>query len=78
MEILLFCIITISLVLGFISTSGSKSQHIRLLDIFIIGPLMIYFGYSVYLDTGNWLALILLFFGGTTITYNLRNYIAAY
>jgi len=50
-------VIIVGLYLGHISTTGSKTQTIRLLDIFVIGPLMI-------------------FFGATTITYNLKNYLA--
>ena len=64
-----------ALVLGFISTSGIKSQWIRLVDVFIIGPLMIYLGNKAYILTNNVLYLILIFFGATTITYNLKNYL---
>lgn len=67
--------ILIALVLGFISTTGVKSQWIRLVDFFIIGPLMIYLGYEGYTLTNNILYLALIFFGATTITYNLKNYL---
>ena len=66
-------IVVIGLVLGYISTSGIKSQKIRILDIGVIGPLMIYFGYSY--QPMNLFSLLLMFFGATTITYNLKNYI---
>lgn len=59
-------------VLGWISTSGKKTQFIRLLDIFLIGPLMIY----ASMDLDNlYIASLLSFFGATTMTYNLRNYL---
>jgi hypothetical protein len=77
--------------MGYITTTGTKSQAIRLVDIFIIGPLMIYLGYIGYLSAesmfmhrssiininiGKLLYLGLIFFGSTTITYNARNYLA--
>ena len=81
-------IIIIGLVLGWISTSGTKSQWIRIIDMLIIGPLMIYIGYTGYnrteypgtnkefiLNLECFIYLILIFFGSTTITYNLKNYI---
>ena len=78
----LWILIIFSLVMGYITTTGTKSQVIRLIDIFIIGPLMIYLGYTAYLANTSalWytklLYLGLIFFGGTTITYNARNYLA--
>jgi len=68
-------LICIALFLGFISTSGVKSQWIRLVDVFIIGPLMIYLGIQGYEQTKDYLYLALVFFGSTTITYNLKNYL---
>jgi hypothetical protein len=71
-------ILLIGLVLGYISTTGTKSQTIRILDILIIGPLMFYLGYLGYsgiISDNKWLYLILMFLGGTTITYNLYNYV---
>ena len=66
-------LVALGLLLGYVSTSGSKSQWIRLVDIFIIGPLMIYLGAYGYNTNNDWLCLLLVFFGATTITYNLRN-----
>ncbi len=65
-------VIIIGLILGYISTSGVKSQNIRILDIIVIGPLMIYFGYSY--EPMNIFSMLLIFFGATTMTYNLKNY----
>jgi hypothetical protein len=71
-------VLLIALVLGYVSTNGSKSQTIRIVDILIIGPLMFYLGYIGYygiISDNKWLYVILMFFGGTTITYNLYNYL---
>jgi len=66
-------IIIIGLYLGHISTDGEKTQTIRLLDVFLIGPLMIYFGHmSKHVSI---FSVLLTFFGATTITYNLKNYL---
>ncbi len=86
--ILPILIILVGLVLGYISTTGTKSQWIRLIDIFVIGPLMIWLGYNTYTATLTtqkqttfsgythlFAACLLIFFGATTMTYNLRNYL---
>jgi uncharacterized membrane protein len=69
----MFVVIIIGLCLGWTSTTGQKSQNIRIMDI-IIGPLMIYFGWNS--NHGLFiLRLVLIFFGATTITYNLKNFL---
>jgi hypothetical protein len=82
MNLFIITIIFVGLILGYISTSGKKSQTVRLLDIFLIGPLMIYLGlYNFKIsdnnknDKINILSMLLIFFGSSTITYNLKNYI---
>ncbi len=95
LKIIPVLIILVGLVLGYISTTGTKSQWIRLIDIFVIGPLMIWLGYQTYTaaalttdqqqittntttfyrDTHIAAACLLIFFGATTMTYNLRNYL---
>jgi hypothetical protein len=45
-----------------------------MLDVFMIGPLMIYFGYRA---EASIFSILLTFFGATTITYNLKNYMHA-
>ena len=89
MYIHIFIILAIALVLGFVTTTGVKSQWIRIIDVIIIGPLMIYIGISnlaasqqstsasllsASLLSASLLNYLLIFFGATTITYNLRNY----
>ena len=66
-------VIIVGLILGYISTAGVKSQKIRILDIVVIGPLMIYFGVSH--EPMNIFSLLLIFFGATTMTYNWKNYL---
>ena len=50
------------------------AQYIRLLDVFGIGPLMIYAGMKANLP--GWARGGLIFFGITTIGYNGMNYLA--
>ena len=75
-ELILFIIL--SLLVGYNSTSGTKTQLVRLADILIFGPTLIYIGYILYytsnIQYNKILALITIFFGATTISYNYRNY----
>ncbi len=50
-------------------------QKIRLLDIFGIGPLMIYAGMKAE-ELPSWARAGLVLFGGTTILYNGSNYLS--
>lgn len=68
-------VVAFGLYLGYISTDGTKTQTIRILDVFLIGPLMIYCGHNS--NAVSIFSLLLVFFGATTITYNLKNYIYA-
>jgi uncharacterized membrane protein len=45
-----------------------------MLDVVLIGPLMIYFGHRA---EASIFSILLTFFGATTITYNLKNYMHA-
>ena len=84
MYLFLFTLIFIGLIVGYFSTGGEKSQNVRLLDVFVIGPLMIYLGYYNYKNIKNndtnknilkLMTFVIIFFGSCTITYNLKNYI---
>jgi len=79
MNIIISLIIILGLILGYQTTKGVKSQNIRLLDIYVIGPIMIYIGIRYYILSSKVIdklfSLLLIFFGSTTITYNYRNYI---
>ena len=71
--ILLILIIVISAAIGWYSTSGVKSQLVRLVDIFVYGPFFIWLGLTR--AQRDWERVLLFFVGATTITYNLRNYL---
>ncbi len=53
---------------GWFMATGVKTQWIRLVDIFLYGPFLIYLGIVSK-------SYILLFMGATTITYNGKNYL---
>ena len=75
MKIATLFIVIAGLYLGHVSTDGEKTQAIRLLDVFLIGPLMVYFGHMS--NHVSIFSMLLVFFGATTITYNLKNYLHA-
>jgi hypothetical protein len=53
-----------------------KAQIIRILDVAVIGPVMIYGGYKLSkMSKYESLGYILMTFGVSTIGYNLRNYL---
>jgi hypothetical protein len=60
------------LIFGWFATTGVKSQFVRLVDVFIYGPILVY---SAMLLKNRFLQIALLFIGTTTISYNLRNYL---
>ena len=71
--------IVFGLVIGWVSTAGSKTQLIRLVDIMLYGPLLIYAGSTIDTDAPIKtviLRYILYIIGASTITYNLKNLIA--
>jgi hypothetical protein len=49
-----------------------KAQPVRLADVFVFGPLMIYSGLGK--ATPNWLRVGMVIIGAGTIVYNLYNY----
>jgi hypothetical protein len=64
-HIIVYFVIFFGLYLGYISTGGKKSQNIRLLDIFIIGPVMIFSGYTSFIS--NYISLSLLLYNNKNI-----------
>jgi len=50
-----------------------KSQNIRLLDVFAIGPMMIYAG--TFKQLPMWLRIGLIATGAATVVYNGKNYL---
>ena len=63
-------------IIGWFSTTGTKSQWIRILDILFYGPFLIWL--ALYKISDESLKIILILMGATTITYNARNFISTY
>ena len=60
----------------FLATGAGKTHWVRLVDILLYGPYLIYLSQqSEEYIISNREKIFLLFFGATTITYNLRNYL---
>ena len=57
----------------------NKRQWVRLLDIFILGPVGIYIGYKIYKGSFDeltpFLGLLVIVYGVTTVLYNGSNYV---
>ena len=70
--ILIIFLIAISFIVGWYSTSGSKTQWIRLCDIFLFGPFLIFVG---IIQKNIIIRALLIIIGSSTMAYNLRNYI---
>ncbi len=68
---------------GWWMARGVKTQWVRLLDVFVYGPFLLYLAFkSEIWDSGSASGtfgsleqLFLLFLGATTVTYNARNYL---
>ena len=73
-------IITIWLIIGWLASNGVKSQFVRLIDVFFIGPILIYSGLRFCTeecsDVDTIFKYSLLSIGAATISYNLKNYVA--
>jgi hypothetical protein len=64
-------------ILGWIvATGSSKTQSVRLVDIFIYGPYLTYLAFQKDYVFSTVEKVFLLFLGVTTISYNARNYLA--
>jgi hypothetical protein len=66
-------LILLFLAVGWISATGVKSQLVRLFDVLFYGPLLIWIAQK---QNEKWVRIFLYFLGATTISYNLRNYLA--
>jgi len=60
-------------VTGWVTSTGVKSQAVRLIDVYALGPLMIYAAISPAAPPMARAALA--FTGASTMTYNARNYL---
>lgn len=59
----------------FLADGNSKTQYVRLVDVFIYGPYLTYLAFQKEYVFSLIEKIFLLFLGVTTITYNGRNYI---
>lgn len=58
----------------FLATGSQKTQWVRLVDVFVYGPYLIYLSTKDDYTFSEYEKLFLLFLGATTITYNAHNY----
>ncbi len=66
-------------VIGWIFATGSgKAQWVRVADVLIYGPYLLYLSFQTNYSFSTVEKLFLAFLGATTITYNLRNYLQIY
>jgi len=64
------------LVIGWLSATGfEKGQYVRLLDILLYGPYLVYLAMKDTYTFSMAEKMLLLFFGTTTVSYNLRNFL---
>lgn len=74
-----YLLIVLSLVfsiIGWVLSNGeSKTQYVRLVDIFIYGPYLTYLAFQKKYIFSTFEKIFILFLGITTITYNGKNYL---
>jgi intracellular septation protein A len=63
-------------IIGWVMSNGqSKTQYVRLFDIFIYGPYLTYLAFQKEYIFSIFEKIFILFLGITTITYNGKNYL---
>ena len=63
-------------IIGWVMSYGeSKTQYVRLIDIFIYGPYLTYLAFQNEYVFSIFEKIFILFLGITTITYNGKNYL---
>ena len=70
-------LIVFSIVGWMAATGSSKTQLIRLADVFLYGPYLTYLAFQTDYTFSMLEKVFLLFLGVTTITYNARNYLGS-
>ena len=73
--LLILLSIVFSLIGWFMANGHSKTQYVRLIDIFIYGPYLIYLAFQNEYIFSIFEKIFILFLGITTITYNAKNYL---
>ena len=69
------CAIVFGLYGWYSANKVSKTQFVRLIDVFVYGPYLVFLVFKTDYTLGFYDKLFLLFLGITTITYNARNYL---
>ena len=59
----------------YLSNGDSKTQYVRLIDVFVYGPYLTYLAFQNAYRFNIVEKIFLVFLGITTITYNGRNYL---
>ena len=67
--------VVFSIIGWFSANAESKTQYVRLIDIFIYGPYLTYLAFQKEYIFSIFEKIFILFLGITTITYNGRNYL---
>ena len=67
--------VVFSIIGWFTSNGQSKTQYVRLVDIFIYGPYLTYLAFQNEYIFSIFEKIFILFLGITTITYNGKNYL---
>jgi hypothetical protein len=69
-------LVIIFAVIGWFLASGfGKTQYVRVIDVLLYGPYLIYLAFKQTYTFSLGEKIVLLFFGATTVTYNLRNFL---
>lgn len=73
---ILYIFIIFGLFIGYFSSDGIKTQNVRLVDIFLYGPILIWIAFTQIKDSSysNFIRILLIILGTTTIAYNYKNY----
>ena len=74
-NIFISCAIVFGLYGWYSANKVNKTQFVRLVDIFVYGPYLVFLVFIQDYTLGFYDKLFLLFLGITTITYNARNYL---
>ena len=70
-----YAIILFSVVGWILATGSGKAQWVRLVDVLLYGPYLLYLSFQSNYVFSTTEKLFLAFLGATTRTYNLRNYL---
>lgn len=69
-----FIVVVLAMIVGWLSTIGVKSQWVRLIDVFLIGPVLIFAAFQLK-GSQPLLKYALLITGAATVSYNFKNYL---